>query len=47
MKREDIDQYVEVELNKEEYKELHLEIGEVVYVRPKEMQVFVPEDFVI
>lgn len=47
MKREDIDEYVEVELNKEEFEKLNLEIGEVVYVRPKEIQVFVPEDFVI
>ena len=47
MKREDTDQYVEVELNKEEYADLHLELGEVVYVRPKEVKVFVPEDFVI
>ena len=47
MKREDIDEYVEVELNKAEYTELKLEIGELVYVRPKEVRVFVPEDFVI
>lgn len=47
MKREDIDEYVEVELNKEEFGELKLKIGEIVYVRPKEVRVFVPEDFVI
>ena len=36
-----------MELNKDEFAELKLKIGEVVYVRPKEVKVFVPEDFVI
>lgn len=47
LKHEDIDEYVEVELTKEEYEELNLTVGELVYVRPKEMKVFIPEDFVI
>lgn len=47
MKREDIDEYVEVELTKEEFSELKLKIGELVYVRPKEVKVFVPDDFMI
>lgn len=47
MRREDCDEYIEVELNKEEYAQLNLEVGELVYVSPKEMKVFVPEDFII
>ena len=47
LKREDSDTYVEVELNKAEHTQLDLTVGEVVYVRPKEMKVFIPEDFVI
>lgn len=47
LKREDSDTYVEVELNKDEHTQLDLTVGEVVYVRPKEMKVFIPEDFVI
>lgn len=47
LKREDSDTYVEVELNKAEHAQLDLTVGEVVYVRPKEMKVFIPEDFVI
>lgn len=47
LKREDNDEYIEVELNKEEYSQLELKKGEVVYVHPKEMKVFIPADFVI
>ncbi|WP_332649013.1 sulfate/molybdate ABC transporter ATP-binding protein [Lysinibacillus sp. 54212] len=47
MKREDHDAYVEVEVSKEDYEQLGLKVGEVVYVSPKEMKVFIPEDFVI
>lgn len=47
MRREDCDEYIEVELTKEEYAQLNLEVGELVYVSPKEMKVFVPEDFII
>lgn len=47
MKREDSEAYIEVELSKEEYSQLQLKVGEVVYVSPKEVKVFIPEDFVI
>ncbi|KYG89778.1 sulfate/molybdate ABC transporter ATP-binding protein [Metasolibacillus sp. FSL H7-0170] len=47
MKREDSDAYVEVELSKEEFLQLDLKVGEIVYVSPKEMKVFIPEDFII
>ena len=47
MKLQDSDEYVEAEISKEKFTELNLKIGEVVFVRPKEVRVFVPEDFVI
>ncbi|WPK13361.1 sulfate/molybdate ABC transporter ATP-binding protein [Lysinibacillus louembei] len=47
MRREDIEAYVEVELSKEEFGQLDLKVGEIVYVSPKEMKVFIPEDFII
>ena len=47
MKREDSDAYIEVELTKEDFAQLDLKVGELVYVSPKEMKVFIPEDFVI
>ena len=45
--RRDDDTYIEVELNKEEFLLLNLQVGEDVYVSPKEMKVFIPEDFSI
>ena len=47
MKLQDSDEYVEAEISKEKFTELNLKIGEVVFVRPKEVRVFVPDDFVI
>ncbi len=47
MKMVDTKEFVEAEISKEESRELKLQIGEEVYVRPKEVRVFVPEDFVI
>jgi len=47
MKLKDSDEYVEAEISKADFAELNLKTGEVVYVRPKEVRVFIPEDFVI
>jgi sulfate transport system ATP-binding protein len=47
MKLQDSEEYVEAEISKEKFTELNLKIGEVVFVRPKEVRIFVPEDFVI
>lgn len=47
LKREDIDEYLEAELTKEHYKELNIKKGDIVYVRPKQLSVFIPEDFSI
>lgn len=40
MKLQHADEYVEAELSKEAFAELDLKIGEVVYVRPKEVRIF-------
>lgn len=47
LKREDIDEYLEAELTKDHFHELNLENGDTVYIRPKQLKVFVPEDFSI
>lgn len=47
LKREDSDEYLEAELPKEQYKELHIKKGDIVYIRPKQLKVFIPEDFSI
>lgn len=47
LQREDTNEYVEAEISKEQFTKLGLQVGEIVYVRPKEVKVFVPEDFVI
>jgi sulfate transport system ATP-binding protein len=47
LKRVDTDEYLEAELSKERFKELKFKSGEEVYVRPKELKVFIPEDYVI
>ena len=36
------DKYVEVQLNKEDFQKLNLKKGETVFVRPREMRVFIP-----
>lgn len=47
LKREDIDEYLEAELTKDQFKQLDIQKGDVVYVRPKQLKVFIPEDFSI
>ncbi|MED3662378.1 sulfate/molybdate ABC transporter ATP-binding protein [Ureibacillus sp. FSL K6-8385] len=47
LKREDNGEYLEAELPKEQFKNLQIQKGEVVYVRPKQLKVFIPEDFSI
>jgi len=47
LKREDNGEYLEAELPKEQYKNLNIQKGDVVYVRPKQLKVFIPEDFSI
>lgn len=47
MKLLDSGSFVEAELSKEAFKELKLQLGEKVFVHPKKVKVFIPEDFVI
>lgn len=47
LKRVDTDEYLEAELSKELFKELELKVGEDVFVKPKELKVFIPEDYII
>ncbi|GAA3329197.1 hypothetical protein GCM10020331_076280 [Ectobacillus funiculus] len=35
LKREDTNEYVEAEISKEQFTKLGLQVGEIVYVRPK------------
>ena len=45
--RQDIDEYLEAEISKELFHSLKLQRGEQVYIRPKQLKVFIPEDFSI
>ncbi|MDW4525196.1 sulfate/molybdate ABC transporter ATP-binding protein [Rossellomorea marisflavi] len=45
--RADTDEYVEAEITKERFRDLALEIGESVYIKPRHLKVFPPEDYVI
>ena len=45
--RRDNDEYLEVELTKEQYRNLKLKTGEEVFVKPKQLKVFIPEDYSI
>ncbi|KNF08314.1 Fe(3+) ions import ATP-binding protein FbpC [Gottschalkia purinilytica] len=47
LKREDTGEYLEAELTRETYLNLNLKVGEEVFVRPKDVKVFIPEDYVI
>lgn len=47
LKRDGTDEYLEAEISKEQFKQLSIQTGDVVYVQPKEVKVFIPEDFVI
>ncbi|MGQ0453844.1 TOBE-like domain-containing protein, partial [Bacillus sp. SS-TM] len=47
LKRDGTDEYLEAEITKEQFKQLNIQAGDFVYVQPKEVKVFIPEDFVI
>ncbi|MFC5590193.1 sulfate/molybdate ABC transporter ATP-binding protein [Sporosarcina soli] len=47
LKRNDNDQFLEAELSKERHRELQLQVGEVVFVKPNQLRVFIPEDYSI
>ncbi|WP_223589250.1 sulfate/molybdate ABC transporter ATP-binding protein [Neobacillus bataviensis] len=45
--RNDNGDFLEAELTKEHFRSLNLKTGEEVYVKPKQLKVFIPEDFSI
>ncbi len=47
LRREDLDEFLEAELSKEQFLHLQLEVGDHVFVRPKQLKVFIPEDYSI
>lgn len=47
LQRLDNGEFIEVELSKKTYSELQLKEGEVVFVKPQQIKIFVPEDYVI
>ncbi|WP_339173627.1 sulfate/molybdate ABC transporter ATP-binding protein [Anoxybacillus sp. FSL W8-1294] len=47
LKRNDAGEFLEAEITKERYENLQLKIGEQVFVKPKQLKVFVPEDYSI
>lgn len=47
LKRHDRDEYLEAEISKERYRSLDLKLKEKVYVKPKQLKVFIPQDYSI
>ncbi|NLL05785.1 MAG: sulfate/molybdate ABC transporter ATP-binding protein [Clostridiaceae bacterium] len=47
MKRVDNGEYIEAEISKENYRNLKLKLGQIVYVKPRDFRIFIPEDYVI
>jgi sulfate transport system ATP-binding protein len=45
--RKDNGDYLEVELRKEQFRSLNLKTGEEVFVKPKQLKVFIPQDYSI
>lgn len=47
LKRNDTGEFLEAELTKERYRDLKLKTGEEVFIKPKQLRVFIPEDYSI
>ncbi|MFJ7185724.1 sulfate/molybdate ABC transporter ATP-binding protein [Lysinibacillus xylanilyticus] len=47
LRREDMDEFLEAELTKEQFTNLQLKVGDHVFIKPKQLKVFIPEDFSI
>jgi sulfate/thiosulfate transport system ATP-binding protein len=47
LKRNDSGEFLEAELTKERYQDLKLKTGEEVFVKPKQLKIFIPEDYSI
>ncbi len=47
VKRLDRDEFLEVEMTRDQFVSLHLKTDDHVFIRPNDFKVFIPEDFVI
>ncbi|MFJ7668432.1 sulfate/molybdate ABC transporter ATP-binding protein [Lysinibacillus sp. NPDC097195] len=47
LRRLDIDEFLEAELTKDQLTKLQLKVGDNVFVKPKQLKVFIPDDFSI
>ena len=47
LRREGLDEFLEAELSKEQFHLLQLKVGDQVFVKPKQLKVFIPEDYSI
>ncbi len=47
LRRENLDEFLEAELSKEQFLHLQLHVGDQVFVKPKQLKVFIPEDYSI
>ncbi|WP_050183462.1 sulfate/molybdate ABC transporter ATP-binding protein [Domibacillus robiginosus] len=47
LKEEGAERFLEAELPKEQYRELDLQTGETVFIRPNQLKVFIPADYSI
>jgi sulfate transport system ATP-binding protein len=47
LKREDSDEFLEAEIPKERYRTLNLKAKDKVYIKPKQLKVFIPQDYSI
>lgn len=47
LKRDDVDEFLEAELTKEKFHDLQIQKGDTVYIRPKQLKLFIPEDYSI
>jgi sulfate transport system ATP-binding protein len=47
LKREDNGDFVEADLSKESFQKIQPKVGELVFVKPKQLKIFIPEDYVI
>lgn len=47
LNRPDTNDYLEAEIQKEHFRELNIKRGDTVYIKPKQLKIFIPEDFSI
>lgn len=47
LRREDRDEFLEAEISKDRYRNLDLKLKDTVFVKPKQLKVFIPQDYTI